>query len=246
MIPIYCIAHKDPKLAAHLYDAIINTPKRRDYSALVSVVAHPLIANIAPTHGLVGICGWRKIVVRGVPDKAHRVVTTAECTRITRESVEPHPGFDFLLCEHNFFKVGGRTKTIKEQWDKCHHSQDLTDCLDLAEEMRVMTSGDRLALEAEPALIEGGFSMGVYPGQLVRDSLAKVIPLYMEFARRYRWRFMRYDPVQRRCVAFLCERVETHFILKELRARYPHRLPPELFGCLTSSWDGKWEAGTMK
>ena len=241
-IPTYCIAHREPRLAAHLYDAIIHTPPRQDYKALVSVVAHEVIARLAPPNGLVNVCGYRKILTRG--EKPHVTITTAQCAQLARAQTEPRPGFEFLLCLHDFFKVGRTHKNIREQWDGCHHKIDLRDCLNLAVEMGVMTDPDRRALEAEPALIEGGCSMGVFPGNLVREILARVWPLYQEFARRYRTRFMSYDKKQRRCIAFLAERVETHFILRELRQRYS-TLPSELFGCLTSSWDGPWEPGTM-
>jgi hypothetical protein len=243
VIPTYCIAHKDPRLSAHLYDAIIHTPPRQDYKVLVSVVAHPVIAALAPS-GLMTICGYRKIVTRG-DSKPHRTITTAACAQVPRATAEPHPGFEFLLCAHDFFRIGGKHRNVREQWDACHHRDDLRDCLNLAQELGVMSPGERTALEAEPMLIEGGCSMGVFPGWLVRETFNKVWPLYQEFARRHRNRFMRYDPVQRRCIAFLAERVETHFILKELRRRYPGKLPPELFGCLTSSWDGPWAAGTI-
>jgi hypothetical protein len=244
VIPTYCIAHREPKLAAHLYDALIHTPPRPDYPALVSVVAHPVIAHLAPAQGLVNICGYRKIIIRG-GDKPHRTISTAACRTVARAETEPHPGFDFLLCRHDFFKLGGKHRNIREQWDGCHHRDDLRDCLNLAVEMGVMSHAERCALEAEPALIEGGISMGVFPADLVREILSKVWPLYQEFARRHRGRFMHYDPRQRRCIAFLAERVETHFILRELRQRYTPALPGELFGCLTSSWDGPWEAGKI-
>ncbi|HEY4970958.1 MAG TPA: hypothetical protein VII35_13720 [Steroidobacteraceae bacterium] len=244
MIPTYCIAHREPKLSAHLYEALIHTPPRPDYAALVSVVAHPVIAQLVPTSGLVNICGYRKIVTHHGGTN-HKTITTAQCARIPRVQTEPHSGFDFLLCNHDFFKLGRVHKSIREQWDAAHHKEDLRDCLNLAVEMGVMTAAERLALEAEPALIEGGCSMGVFPASLVREILAKVWPLYQEFARRYRARFMRYDPMQRRCIPFLAERVETHFILRELRQRYTTKLPPELFGCLTASWDGPWEAGRI-
>jgi len=244
MIPTYCIAHKEPRLPAHLYDAIIHTPPREDYKALVSVVAHPVIVQLAPATGPVNICGYRKIVVRG-GDKPHQTISTAECARVPRAETEPRPGFEFLLCAHNFFKVGRVHRTIRQQWDACHHKEDLRDGLNLAQEMGVMSLAERRALEAEPMLIEGGFAMGVFPAELVRESLSKVWPLYQAFARLYRGRFLRYDPMQRRCIAFLAERIETHFILKDLRRRYPSGLPPELFGCLTASWDGPWVGGTM-
>lgn len=247
MIPTYCIAHREPRLAAHLYDAVIHTPPRHDYAALISVVAHPVIAAVAPADGLVNVCGWRKIVTRrgGADGRSHRTIGTAECARVSREETEPRPGFEFLLCGHDFWQLGRVHRSIRQQWDACHHRQDLTDCLDLAVEMGVMTAEERRALEVEPMLVEGGCSMGVFPGGLVRVILGRVWPLYQEFARRHRARFMRYDSVQRRCIAFLAERVETHFILRELRRRYPAGFPRELFGCLTASWDGPWEAGRV-
>lgn len=243
VIATYCIAHKAPQLAPHLYDAIIHTPPRHDYPALVSVVAHPVLAQLAPA-GLVNVCGWRKIVVRG-GEPPHRTITVAQCQQIERAQTEPHPGFEFLVCEHDFFKIGRLHKNIRQQWNSSHHQEDLRDCLNLAVSMGLMTSSERCTLEAETALIEGGISMGVFPGDFWREVSGKVWPLYQEFARRYRARFMRYDPVQRRCIAFLAERVETHFILKELRRRYPGPLPREVFGCLTASQDGPWVAGTI-
>jgi hypothetical protein len=245
LIPTFCIAHRPPRLSAHLYDEIIETPKGHDYQALVSVVAHPVLAERAPEVGLMNVCGYRKIVTRK-PDLPHNRISEAQCAQMPRAETEPHQGSDFLLCLHDFFAVGRRHRNIKEQWDSCHHRIDLYDCLNLAVAMGVMTHGERRALEAEPALIEGGVAMGVYPGSLVRQIVSVVFPLYQEFAKRYRSRFMRYDPRQRRCIAFLAERVETHFILRELRQRYAKLPNTEVFGCLTSSWDGPWEAGTMQ
>lgn len=242
MIPTFCIAHREPRIAAHLYDVVIHTPPRQDYQALVSVVAHPVIARLAPAEGLVNVCGYRKIVTHG--KEPHRRISRAQCAQVPRAQVEPRPGFEFLLCQHNFFQVGRRHRTIRDQWDGCHHHEDLRDCLNLAVEMKVMTAAERLDLEAEPALIEGGCAMGVYPAALVRQTIDRVFPLYQEFTRRYQSRFLRYDPKQRRCIAFLAERVETHFILRELRQRYGG-LPDGLFGTLTASWDGPWEAGTI-
>jgi len=243
MIPTYCIAHREPRLSAHLYDVIIHTPPRADYETLVSVVAHPIMAALAPLDGMMKICGWRKIVTRGV--KSHGTISEATCADLPRKRTEPREGHEFLICAHNFFELGGVSRTIREQWDCSHHKRDLTDCLNLAEEMGVMTREECRALEAEPALIEGGLSMGVFPGWLVRESINKVFPLYREFARRYAPRFGAYDPVQRRCIPFLAERIETHFILKELRRRYANELPAEILGCLVTSWEGPWESGTI-
>jgi hypothetical protein len=246
VIPTFCIAHIEPRLPAHLYDVIIYTPPRPDHETLVSVVAQPVIARLASPGGLVNVCGYRKIIMRrSEDDKPHRTITTAQCALVPRDQTEPHPGFEFLLCAHDFFKIGGKHKTIGEQWDACHHKEDLRDCLSLAQELGIMTFAEARTLEAEPMLIEGGFAMGVFPSNLLRETFHKVWPLYQEFARRYKARFMAYDPMQRRCIAFLAERVETHFILKELRRRYPNELPRELFGCLTASWDGPWRAGTI-
>jgi hypothetical protein len=245
MIPTYCISHgREPKLPAHLYDALIHTSPRHDYQALVSVVAHPVIAELAPADGLINICGWRKIMTRAV-GPSHRTLPTAQCANVPRTSCEPHPGFEFLVCCHDFFKLGHKNRSILDQWNTAHHLIDLRDGLDLAVEMNLFSAIERRALEAEPALIEGGCSMGVFPGAFVRETFEQVIPFYQEFARRFRSRFMRYDPLQRRCIPYLAERIETHFILKEMRARYGEPLPPELFGCLTASWDGPWEAGTI-
>ena len=243
MIPTYCIAHKEPRLAAHLYDAIIHTPPRPDYEALVSVVAHPVIAALAPSTGLVKVCGWRKIVTQG--NKSHETIPEIECSIIPRSKTEPSPGFEFLICAHDFFKIGRRQRSIREQWDAAHYAEDLTDCLELAERMGVMSRGECRALEEEPVLIEGGFSMGAFPATLLRATINRVWPLYRAFAKRYAERFLNYDPMQRRCVPFLAERIETHFILKELRRRYPGGIPREVFGCLTAVWNGPWESGTI-
>lgn len=243
-IPTYCIAHRSPRLSAHLYDEIIETPGREDYQALVSVVAHKVLAQRAPQVGLMNICGYRKIVTRG-PAMPHNTISQEKCAQLKRVETEPHEGSQFLLCLHDFFAVGRRHRNIKEQWDSCHHKEDLRDCLNLAVSMGVMSSAERRELEAEPALIEGGCAMGVYPGSLVAQIIETVFPLYQEFARRYRHRFMRYDPRQRRCIAFLAERIETHFILRELRQRYATFPETAVFGCLTTSWDGPWEAGTI-
>jgi hypothetical protein len=242
VIPTFCIAHKPPLLPASLYDVIVHTPPREDYPALASVVAHPVLARLIPD-GPVRICGYRKILTRG--ETSHRTVTVSAAAQIPRVETEPHPWFEFLLCAHDFFKIGREHHNIREQWAASHHEADLRDCLALAVEMGVMSAAEAQALEAEPALIEGGCSMGVYPGALVREIVTRVWPLYAEFVRRHRARFMNYDPVQRRCVAFLAERIETHFLLKELRRRYPSAIPSQVFGCLTAVSDGPWVAGTM-
>jgi hypothetical protein len=244
VIPTFCISHgREPRLPAHLYDALIHTTPRQDYQALVSVVAHPVIQLLAPSAGLVNICGWRKIMTRGEP--SHRTVPTLHAVRISRADTEPLPGFEFLVCRHDFFKLGHKNRSIVDQWNTAHHLIDLREGLDLAVEMNLFSAIERRALEAEPALIEGGCSMGVFPSAFVRETIDTVFPFYQEFARRFKNRFMRYDPLQRRCVPYLAERIETHFILKEMRRRYGEPLPSELFGCLTSSWDGPWEASTV-
>jgi hypothetical protein len=248
MIPRLCIAHKPPQVAAHLYDVIIDTPPREGYEALTSVVAQPSMALLAPDTP-VSVCGYRKIVLRSTPtglrSKPHGHISLAECRQTPREQAEPPPGHDFLLCIHNFFKVGGVHKNMVDQWVGCHHGVDWYDIMGLAIEMRIFTPEEVHHLAEEPALVEGGFSMGVYPGYLLRSTIAKVMPLYREFARRHSARFMGYDPVQRRCLAFMAERVETYFILQELVRRYPSGFPNEIFGCLTTVNDGPWTAGTM-
>jgi hypothetical protein len=242
MIPRLCVAHKPPQVSAHLYDAVLDTPRRDNYEVLVSVVAHPLMARLAPVTP-VGICSYRKLVVRG--EKSHGQMTLAECARLPREQTEPVPGHEYLLCWHDFFKIAGIHKSVKEQWAAAHHEADLHDCLNLAVEMGIFTRGEIRALESEPALIEGGFSMGVYPGELLRRAIETIMPLYYEFVERHGSRFRVYNPVQRRCVAFMAERIETHFILKDLRRRYPRGFPKEIFGTLTIVNDGPWVAGTM-
>ena len=244
MIPSLCIAHKPPLLSAKLYDAIIDTPPREDYQTHVSVVAHPSIALLVPD-GPVNICGYRKIMVRkSVCVDSHRTINVGQARGIGREQTEPMPGHEFLICMHNFVKLGGKGD-IKVQWGMAHHMVDFIDAFDLTQEMGILTLQERVALEREPALVEGGCSMGVFPGRLIKDIFAKTIPFYREFAKRHQGRFKNYDPVQRRCIAFLAERLETHFILKEIRARYGGEIPPDIVGCLTAVSDGPWAAGTM-
>lgn len=192
---------------------------------------------------LVGICGYRKILVRG--EKAFNKMTLAECALLPREQTEPFPGHEYLLCRHDFFEIGRIHRCIREQWKDAHLEVDLRDCLNLAVEMGILKMVEIRLLEEEPVLIEGGFSMGVYPGSLLRSVINKVFPLYTEFAKRYASRFMEYDPVQRRCIAFMAERIETHFILKDLRQRYPGGIPKEVFGTLMVVNDGPWSSGTM-
>ncbi len=243
MIPSLCIAHKPPIIAAHLYDAIIDTPPRANYQTHVSVVTHPAVARLAPD-GPVNICGYRKIIVRNsVAVGSHRTIPVAQARQINRNDTEPRDGHEFLVCMHNFVKLGGKGD-IKVQWGMAHHVVDLIDALDLAQEMGLFTLHERVALEREPALVEGGFSMGVFPGRLLKETFAKVIPFYDEFAKRHSGRFLRYDNVQRRVIPFLAERIETHFILKAIRARYGE-VPPDVVGCLTAVSDGPWAAGTM-
>jgi len=241
-VPMLCIAHKKPLIPSHLYDAIIDTPSRENYEALVSVVAQPVMARLAPD-GPVGICGYRKVLIHG--ETSHAMWTIAQGAKITWEQTQPRPGHEFLVCMHNFADIGHIHKNVKEQWYFAHRGIDLSDGLNLAREMGIMTEADCRALELEPELVEGGFSMGVFPGKLMRESLTKLIPFYDEFARRYRDRFLKYNPMQRRCVAFLAERMESHFILKELRRRYPSGLPAAIKGCLIGVSDGPWIAGTM-
>jgi hypothetical protein len=245
MIPTFCIAHRDPLIGGHLYDVIILTHQRHDYQSLASIVAHPVMLLMAPQAGLVTMCGYRKIITT-IPDRSHVVLPIqTHLKTVKRSDVEPRKGFEFLVCSHDFYKIGKKHRNIKEQWNACHVPIDLEDGLNLAVEMSLMSQDERLALEAEPALIEGGCSMGVFPSRFLIETLSKTWPFYQEFVRRYSHRFRKYNPAQRRCVAFLSERIETHFILKELRQRYPDGLPNELFGCLTSSWDGPWKQGVM-
>lgn len=247
MIPTYCIAHRDPLIGAHLYDAVILTHPREDHKLFVSVVAHPVMLNVAPTEGLVAMCGYRKIVATRPQDKSHDVMTVAAHGKIIgREHIEPRPGFDFLLCRHDFFKIGGKHRNVFDQWKACHHEIDIVDGFDIAVEMGAFTEQERLALEAEPALIEGGCSMGVFPAKFLRETMAITWPIYREFIERHGDRVLKYTPAQRRCVAFMAERLETHFILRELRRLYGDPLPNELFGCLTCAWDGPWKQGIIQ
>ncbi len=240
-IPRFCVAHKEPQISKHLYDAVIDTPSLPDYETLVSVTAQPVLMASAP-NGLVSVCTYRKIVVRGAI--SHGQIGVAACRTIPREDTEPPAGFDFLVCMHNF-AVGRVHRNVWDQWCGCHHEADLRDALKLAIEMGIFTLKDAERLKQEPALVEGGFSVGVFPGHLVRESLTLLVPFYNEFARRYKNRFMKYDPVQRRCIAFLAERMETHFILKELRHRYPEGIPTQIAGTLTTVNDGPRKPGTM-
>jgi hypothetical protein len=243
VIPNFCIAHKLPQIAAHLYDALIWTPTRRNYETLTSVVAQAVYARLAPDP-LVTISGYRKVVVRG-SGQSHDTLSIAQCDKLPRVEIEPRPGFDFLIVPHNFWKIGHQDKDIKGQWCRWHTEVDWHASMALAIEMGIFTATEVRALGEEPMLIEGGFSAGTFPSWLVRNSLAILIPFYDEYARRYGERIRGYDPVQRRCLAFMAERLETHFILKELRRRYPNGFPDELFGCLLTVNDGPWTAGTM-
>lgn len=241
MIPRLCIAHKPPIISPSLYDAIIDTPPRANYRTLVSVVAQPVMASLAG-ESLIGVCGWRKIVIRG--EASHGFMTRAKATEITRDQTEPRPGFDWLLCKHHFVEHGGRGG-IRQQWSDAHHAQDWRDFMQHAVETHILTEEEVHALGEEPALIEGGFSMGVYPAKFLRETIFKINPLYLQYARCEGARIVQYDPVQRRCLAFMAERLETHFILKELRRCYPKGIPEEIFGTLVAVSDGPWIAGTM-
>jgi hypothetical protein len=241
MIRTFCIAHRHPTVSKHLYDVVIDTPSKPNYQQLVSVVAHRELLKQAPDE-LVNVCGYRKIMMRGTA--THQTIRPADCEMITRSTVEPAVGREFLLCLHNFVKLGGRGN-IKVQWGMAHLMPDFEAARDLAIEMELMTRDEWRQLEEEPALIEGGCSMGIMPGTLLKEIMGKVIPFYDEFAARHHQRFLKYDPVQRRVIPFLAERIETHFILRELRARYPAGIPSDIFGCLTSVWSGPWEAGRI-
>jgi hypothetical protein len=236
------MAHKPPLLPAHLYETLIHTPSGKDYETLVSITAHPHIAVFAELP-LASTCTYRKIVARG-SGQTHVFMPVEDGAHFPRMETEPRPGYDFLVCRHHFGNNGG-SGDIKFQWSVAHHDPDLHDALCIARLMGVMSAAECRALENEPALIEGGFAVGVFPGYLMRESINQLLPVYREFARRHGARIRAYDPVQRRCIAFMAERLETHFILKELRQRYPHGIPNEVYGCLLTLTDGPFEPGTM-
>jgi hypothetical protein len=236
------MAHLPPLIPPHLYETLIHTPAGADYDTLVSVTAQPHMAVFAGLP-LVSTCTYRKVVVRG-SGQTHIFMPVAFGATFPRIETEPRPGFDFLVCNHHFVKNGG-LGDIKLQWSMAHRDPDLRDALNIAAEMNVMTAAECEALLKEPALIEGGFAVGVYPGPLMRESLNKLVPVYHEFARRHGARVRNYDPVQRRCIAFMAERLETHFILKELRSRYPSGIPNGVYGALLTLSDVPFTPGTM-
>lgn len=240
MIPRYCIAHKKPQISSHLYDAIVDTPPRPDYEGLVAITAHGPLITLVPKDGLVGICGYRKILTHRI-DSDHGHIGIKECQSVNRANLDPRPGHDFLLCVRHI--EGG---TILDQWRSAHVEIEWCDVMALAVEMGVFTLEERAELEAQTVLFEGGLTMGVFPAALVRETFTKLWPLYQEFSRRHQARFITYGDVQRRTVAYLTERLESYFILRELKKHYPENpTPPEIGGCLVVVNDGPWSVGRM-
>src|SRR5271166_5117309 len=217
MIPIYSVAHMPPILPARMYDAIVDTKPREDYETLTAIAAYPALARLATTRQ-VGICGWRKIVVRVPP--TGKIVDLADPSllnvegrisvwqpkewgqqHLTREMALPYPGHDFLLIHHPH---GG--KSILQFFTECHGLRDWPDYMGLAREMNLITWAQQTELENMKTFIEGGCVLGIYPGDFARETLTGIAALGSEYSRRHGARVRSYDPVQRRIISNMSER----------------------------------------
>ncbi len=241
MIPMYCLSHREPTLPVQLYDAVIFTKSQPDYETLVGESALPVLARLA-SNSLMGVCTYRKIVARGDPAPLSAQGPYEICDpALAREQVEPHPGYDFLVHKCRFMSG----LNVIQHFNACHGLTDWVDYMNLATEMGILTAERREALEGGTELIEGGATLGVFPGDILRRILAVAHHLNTTFAARYGERIRGYDPLARRIIASLSERLESYWILDELRIRYPLGIPPQIFGRLLCSETGQYKRGTM-
>jgi hypothetical protein len=225
MIPTFCVAHKLPLVPGALYDAVINPASQPGYETLVQVAAYPPLIRLAERPGLIGICGLRKFILRG--GSGNECITPQETQKLSRADMAPAAGLDFLV---SAYPLNGAT--ILEQYLTCHPAVEWEDFMALAVEMRVIDNRQRREVEESTVLFGGGPPLGVFPARFVQDLASRMSPLYAEFARRHGERIRTYDPIQRRVMAFLAERLESHFISKELERRHLGGVPPQVFGRL--------------
>ncbi len=235
MITRYCVAHKPIHLSAHLYDEVIQTPTYPDYELLTAAVTPAALLPLLPQEGLIGICAYRKIVVAS--GRGYERITRDQSLRLSRHETEPRRGHEFLV------PINPVDGNIREHYYHHHHKADWEDCMMIAN----FSPEERKELEGSTVLAEGGCQMGVYPAQLMREIFTKVDPIVREFVRQCGDRVLGYNPVQRRSAAFLTERLESHYVLKEIRRRYQGEIPPEVIGKLVIVLDKheEWFSGTM-
>ncbi len=238
---IFTFAHEAPQLPAQLYDAVIWTPPQPNYETLIGAAVLPVLARLAPPSGPVGVCTYRKIVARGTPAELSAHGPYEQCDpQLPRAMVEPHPGYQFLVHKCRFMA----NLNVVEHFGACHGSYvDWHDYMKIAEELKILTPLERNDLEQDRVLLEGGIILGVFPGDVVWRACVVAHRLNTEFASRFGERVRSYDPVARRIIASLSERLESYWILRDLRQRYPNGIPPEIFGRLLTTVQGPYERG---
>lgn len=238
---MFCFSHIEPHLPVQLYDAVVFTKPQPDYETLVGAVALPVLARLAPPSGTIGICTYRKIVARGTPAQLSADGPYEKCDpNLPRSEIEPHPGYEFLVHKCRFM---GNLNVV-EHFGACHGGYvDWIDYMRLTEELHILTPIERNELEQDRVLLEGGIILGVFPADVVWRACVVAHRLNSEFAARYGARIRSYDPLSRRIIASLSERLESYWIMRDLRGRYPNGIPEQIFGRLLTTAEGRYERG---
>jgi hypothetical protein len=113
-----------------------------------------------------------------------------------------------------------------------HHAIDLFDYLSIGVRLGLLSSADIQEFTLSTLFVPGGCELGIYPTDWICSTLGKLELIGREFVTRFAQRIRTYDSYQVRAVGFLAERLGSHFLLTELRHRWPQGIPRALIGCL--------------
>lgn len=246
----FCVSHETPFVPEKLYDYAIGIgdywPTRGAHvSALdpfwdrMRPVAYGAAGHYAipraiesdvPRTELTGVFTHRKIVIRKRASQdyyMHREMSISASLQLAVEDVRPWDGREFLIPSPLEFPQG----VVRQYVEGCY-AIDLFEYLSIAVKIGVMSTDQVQEFALETALVPGGSELGIYPTPWLYATQKKLAAVGREFVTRYGERISTYDPIQVRAVSFLAERLGSYFLLKELRARYPECLPPDIFGDL--------------
>jgi len=250
---IFCVSHETPLVPEHQYDYVIGVgdyrPKKGShistldpfwdrmrpvaYGAAGNYVIPRAIEIEKPKAPLTGVFSHRKIVVRttvgreAVNNPVYREISIEEALELTDDELRPRVGCEFLIGKPTFFE-----QSVFGHYAECHYAVDLVDYLSIAVQMNVMKPADVEKFSRDTVFIPGGCELGIYPTDWFCETLQKLELLGRVFLDKYADRVQAYDPYQVRAIGFLAERLGSYLLLKELRNRFPSRLPAELIGCL--------------
>lgn len=213
------------------------------YGAAGLYVIPRAIESDVPRTELTGVFTHRKIVMRKRAMRDHyyhREISIPASLQLTVEDIRPWDGREFLIASPVDFPQG-----VVRQYAEEHHAIDLFEYLSIAVQIGVMTTDQVREFSLETVLVPGGSELGIYPTSWLYATQQKLAAVGREFVTRYGARISTYDRYQVRAVGFLAERLGSYFLLKELRARYPDCLPPDIVGdlCVVVPEGGHYSPG---